>query len=94
MAKIISTPKTDLSTWKARVTCGNPLCRAILEVDESDLYLAVSGVSGPGSAGPVFDHKIAVICPACQHQWFLSDEDAGKVPGAIARRLRKRSVSR
>ena len=93
MARIVSTPKTELLDWKSLVTCGNPLCRAVLEVDASDLYLAVSGVRGQGKTEEtVFNYKIAVTCPACQRQWFLSDEDARKVPAAIVRRLSKKSL--
>ena len=93
MAKIISTPKTELLDWKSRVTCGNPLCRAVLEVDESDLSLSVSGVSDHVETRETFfGYEIAVTCPACQRRWFLSDEDARKVPAAIARRLSKKSL--
>jgi hypothetical protein len=95
MAKIISTPKSVLATWKARVTCGNPLCRATLEIRAGDLYRASRGRAffGGDAAEPYQDYQIASTCPACHHQWFLPDPDVSKIPPAICRSLKSKPTA-
>lgn len=91
MAKIISTPKDELAKWSARVTCGNALCRATLEVTASDLFLRPRdqvGLQVPIQSPNAFpSYRLSSNCPACHHTWFLNDTDAGKVPTPLYRKL-------